>query len=237
MKNLIKSLLEKFKTCKARENSGYYLTLSNGNKKLESNERVSFLIWNLPAVITCPFRTVLCEKFCYALKAEKQYKESCINARHKHLEQSKQADFVLKMIFTIETELARPKNKNKKIVFRIHESGDFYNMTYAAKWLDIIKYFENDNRIVFVAYTKSVTFFDGVKLPANFCLLASVWEDTTPDNLEIIKRNNFRIYTAYKGYELENAISRGFARCRCDDCATCGLCWNNYVSNIACEIH
>ena len=237
MKNIIKSLLEKFKTCKARENSGYYLTLSKGNKKLKSNNRVAFLIWNLPAVITCPFRTHLCgDVFCYALKAERAY-PTCKPSRLKHLEQSKQDEFVLKMIFTIETELARPCNKGKKVVFRIHESGDFYSLAYAQKWLAIADYFKDDQRIVFVAYTKSVAFFDGVKLPANFCLLASVWADTTEKNLAIIKRNNFRIYTAYKGAELDNALKNGFTKCRCDNCAGCGLCWNNYVSNIACEIH
>ena len=237
MEKMIKALLEKFKTIKARDTSKHFIKLSTGNKKLVSNDRVSFLIWNITAIITCPFRTALCERFCYARKAEKYRGASVTTPRKKHFEMSKQADFVLNMIFTIETELARPKNKEKKIVFRIHESGDFYNRDYANKWLDIMRYFENNNKLVFVAYTKSVAYFDGVTLPKNFCLLASVWSDTTPENMDIIRRNNFRIYTAYKGHELELALASGFARCACVDCANCGLCWNNFVNNIACEIH
>lgn len=232
----IKNLLATLKTLKARTENKLFIKLSHGNKKLKGNNRVSFLIWNIPAVITCPYATELCKKFCYALKAEKQYK-TAKKSRQAHFEMSRQADFVERMIYTILVELDRPANKGKKIVFRIHESGDFYNRAYTEKWLEIMRYFEKDKRIVFVAYTKSVTYFDGIDLPNNFCLLASVWDDTTPANLEIIARNNFRIYTAYKGIQLENALKSGFSKCGCVDCAACGKCWNNYTSNIAVEIH
>jgi len=229
-------LLATLITYKARTENDNYIVMSDGNKKLKGNSRISFLIWNLPAVITCPYRTNNCERFCYATKAEKAYPD-CLPARTRNFEMSRRPDFVDRMIYTIKVELDRPKNKNKKIVFRIHESGDFYNKAYVDKWLSIIRHFENDNRIVFVAYTKSVKYFDGVDIPANMALLASVWDDTKRSNLDIIARNNFRIYTAYKGEQLDNAIKSGFARCRCEDCATCGLCWNNYVNNVCCEIH
>ena len=236
MIKIIKKLLKELKTCKARENHELYINLSDGNKKLAPNSAISFLIWNIPAVITCPFRTKLCELFCYAKKSEIAYPD-VLPARMRNLEISKSDDFVLRMIYTICVELDRPKNKHKKIVFRIHESGDFYNMEYVNKWLEIIRYFKNDNRIVFVAYTKSVTYFDGIALPKNFKLLASVWEDTTEKNLEIIARNNYKIYTAYKGNEMKTALKSGFSRCRCEDCATCGKCWNRSQKNICCEIH
>ena len=226
----------KNETIKSRTENKLYIELSNGNKKLKSNGRVSFLIWNLPAVVTCPHRTALCEKYCYAKKAENQYPE-CTPCRKRHFEMSRNADFVARMIFTIETELKRPKNKNKKVVFRIHESGDFYNKAYVSAWLEIMRHFEDVKNLVFVAYTKSVVFFDGVELPTNFCLLAIVWSDTKQSNIDIITRNNFRIYTAYNKEDLENALANGFTLCRCEDCAGCGKCWNNFISNVACEIH
>lgn len=236
MQEKITKLFQALKTYKARTENALYINLSHENKKLIPNARISFLIWNLPAVITCPFRTVHCEGLCYALKAERNYPDA-LPCRLRHLEMSKKADFVLRMIFTISAELARPVNKNKKVVFRIHESGDFYNMEYVKKWLKIMDYFKDDKRIVFVAYTKSVKYFDGLEIPENMRLLASVWDDTTPENLEIIKRNNFRIYTAYSGADLDNALKAGFAHCPCENCGTCGLCWNNYTNNICCEIH
>ena len=236
IRKIIKNLLNELKTCKARENNELYINLSDGNKKLVQNSNISFLIWSIPAVITCPFRTALCEKFCYAKKAETAYPD-VLPARMRNLEISKSSDFVLRMIYTISVELERPKNKGKKIVFRIHESGDFYNLEYAKKWLEIMRYFEKDNRIVFVAYTKSVTYFDGVEIPKNFKLLASVWNDTTEKNLEIIARNNYKIYTAFKCEEMKKALKDGFVKCRCKDCATCGKCWNKSQKNICCEIH
>ena len=101
----------------------------NGNLKLKNNENTRFMIWNIPAVITCPFRTAMCEKFCYARKAERMY-PSCSDARQRNFEVTKQADFVERMIFTIEAELNTKKFTGKKVVFRIHESGDFYNWGY-----------------------------------------------------------------------------------------------------------
>ena len=236
MKNKINELLTALKTYKARSEHALFIALSHENKKLVPNSRISFLIWNIPAIITCPFATDHCKEFCYARKAEKNYPD-CLPSRQKHFDISRGADFVLRMIFTIEAELARPVNKNKKVVFRIHESGDFYNMDYVKKWFDIINYFKDNNKIVFVAYTKSVKYFDGLEIPENLRLLASVWDDTSAENLEIIKRNNFRVYTAYKGADLDNALKSGFAHCPCDNCGTCGLCWNNYTNNICCEIH
>ena len=230
-------LLNNLKTFKARQESPYFIALSHGNKKLKNNDRVSFLVWNIPAVITCPYRTIHCEGACYALKAEIQYKESCTKSRHHHLELSKRPDFVDMMVFTIQTELDRPVNKGKKVVFRIHESGDFYNMEYVKKWFEIMDHFKDNKNLVFVAYTKSVVFFDGVKIPENMALLASVWDDTKKSNLDIIKKNNFRIYTAYEGADLGNALKNGFSFCPCKDCGSCGKCWNNFINNVVCEIH
>ena len=223
-------------TIKSREENELYITLSNGNKKLASNDQISFLIWNIPAKITCPCATKECIKFCYAGKAEAQYPD-CLPSRMTHFEMSKQENFVDRMIYTIDTELMRPSNKTRKIVFRIHESGDFYNKVYVEKWLKIMNHYKNNNKIVFVAYTKSVRFFDGLTLPKNFRLLASVWSDTKEENLEIIRNNNYRIYTAFNAEAMKQARKDGFSVCRCEDCATCGKCWNNRYKNIACEIH
>lgn len=223
-------------TIQSRENNSLFINLSHGNKKLKSNDKVAFLIWNLPAIMTCPYATENCKRYCYARKAEKQYPD-CLKSRQDHFEISRQENFVDRMIYTIDTELMRKSNKTRKIVFRIHESGDFYNKEYVAKWLQIMNHYKKEKRIVFVAYTKSVRFFDGIDLPANFRLLASVWSDTKEENLEIIKRNNFRIYTAFNEEDMKQARKDGYTVCRCKDCATCGKCWNKKVQDIACEIH
>ena len=111
------------------------LNVSKGNKKLQPNSETAFIIWNLPAVRTCPFRTAHCEKYCYAKKAEVAY-PTVLPARQRNFEESLKESFVDDMTETILKIAAGTKKKN--IVVRIHESGDFYNQTYANKWLAVM---------------------------------------------------------------------------------------------------
>lgn len=215
----------------------------NGNKKLRNTDKIRFMIWNLPAVKTCPFRTEMCEKSCYARKAERVYPQ-VLPCREKNYKDSLQADFVERMIYTIEKELSTKKYNGKLTIFRIHESGDFYNVDYAKKWVAIAKHFENDNRIKFLAYTKSITYFAllfyGTELfPKNLVIRSSIWKDTDPDKIEVTEFYNFPIYTALTMSEIMEERENGhkFYICKCDDCANCRMCWNSKVKDIICEIH
>jgi hypothetical protein len=42
------------------------ISMQKGNKKMRPTEKIGFLIFSIPAVITCPFATSLCMKYCYA---------------------------------------------------------------------------------------------------------------------------------------------------------------------------
>ena len=204
--------------------------ISDSNKKLVPSKKTNFLIWNLPAVKTCPFRTRLCEKFCYARKAEKVYPDA-LPARNDNLEASKSDDFVAVMTETI---LNKAKRQRKpRLIVRIHESGDFYNKEYAEKWLKIAENCTICDKITFIAYTKSFVYFDGVKLPKNFSLRASIWADTPIEHINMIMKNGWPIYTAVEKFTPADS----FHQCRCEDCATCGKCWDRSVPDIRCEIH
>lgn len=205
------------------------LHISRENKKLVPSVDTAFIIWNIPAVYTCPFATEACITDCYARKAEIAYKQ-VLPARVENYLMSRRADFVELMTNDI-LKIARG-TKKAHIVVRIHESGDFYSKAYAEKWLQIMENCKTDKRIRFIAYTKSYPYFDGVKLPKNFSLRFSVWHDTTPAALAAQKKNNWNIYTAVPKFEKGD----NFSRCRCKDCATCKHCWQNY-KDIRCEIH
>ena len=205
------------------------LSISRENKKLKPNATTAFIIWNLPSVTTCPYRTAHCESECYAIKAEKAYPD-CLPSRQKHFIESLENDFTIRMAYTILKIAAGTKKRN--IIIRIHESGDFYNNAYAQKWLAIMALCSCDKRIVFIAYTKSFPYFNKVNLPKNFAFRASIWDDTKPEFIEMIKENNWNIYTAVEKFEKGDS----FTRCRCSDCATCKKCWHNY-KDIRCEIH
>ena len=209
--------------------------LSDGNEKLKPNEKVKFLIWNLPAIKTCPFRTALCEKFCYARKAEMQYKNVCPQRRHMNLNASLYDDFVANMVRIISYHITnRPTfRKAKKVVVRIHESGDFYSREYAKKWLAIAKHFQDNDKIVFMAYTKSVEFFKGEDIPKNMVVRFSLWDDTDMKQAMISAMMGLPIYTAVEKFTDEPKIER----CSCVDCGTCGKCWNKNIKTLKCEIH
>lgn len=205
--------------------------LSLGNKKLAPNDRTKFLIWNLPADITCPFSTPLCRRFCYAKKAERMYK-SVRESRAVNLEDSKRDDFIPRMIAEISKNVNRKTWQHKRVLFRIHESGDFYSVEYAKAWLEIATVFP---KVQFLAYTKSLAFFSGLSFPPNFVLRASVWDDTPTEELLRIQSKAYPTYTALPKEELEKA---NCVICDCKkSCALCGLCWYNNNVNIATEIH
>jgi len=130
---------------------------SKGNTKLSKN----VLIWNLPAITTCPGSSTECRRFCYALKAERLY-PSCLPSRKKNLEFSKRQDFVEQIVAYLK--------KRKETIIRVHESGDFYNYLYLQKWCEIARQLPEKT---FYAYTKSY-------------YMANFWKDI-PNNLKLIQ--------------------------------------------------
>ena len=203
--------------------------LSDGNKKLVPNATTAYAIWNLPAQDTCPFATLDCIKFCYAKKAERAY-PTCLPARQRNYEASLRDDFVFRMVLTL---LERRKGCRKaRLIVRIHESGDFYNADYVGKWLRIMENCKGED-IVFIAYTKSFPFFDGVELPENFSLRASLDASSRDDVRAIVDRNDWNRYEVVPQFDK----SYKGAKCRCEDCATCNMCISLNIKKIQCEIH
>ena len=220
-------------TFKEAKRSNKFRRLSEGNKKLKPNKFVKFLIWNLPAIVTCPFATELCKRFCYAIKAERCY-PSARKARKDNYDKSLENSFVNDMIFTISTHLERRSYKTaKKVVVRIHESGDFYSKEYTKKWLAIARHFEDNDKIVFMAYTKSVEFFKGEEIPKNMVVRFSLWDDTDTKQAMLAVMLGMGIYTAVEKFTDEPKIER----CGCVDCGKCGKCWNKNIKTLKCEIH
>lgn len=222
----------------SRARDARFIELSEKNKKLVPNSETKFLIWNLPAIVTCPHATANCKKFCYAIKAETAY-PTCKPCRDRHFEISRRADFADRMIYSIESYLIKPSYKAaKKIIVRIHESGDFYNAAYMGAWFDIAKHFKGDKRVVFMAYTKSMPYVDtlakaGRDIPHNMVMRFSIWDDTPREFIALAAAYDMPIYTAVDRF---TADIKPQNRCRCKDCATCGKCWNR-TKTLVCEIH
>lgn len=132
--------------------------VSNGNSK------VKCLIFNLPSVITCK-SCLECYKYCYARKAEIQYKQ-VLPCRTRNLKSSQGSEFTSDMLKLL--------SKKRCKVIRIHGSGDFYNKEYILKWYEVC------NRMpdrMFYAYTKRDDLFNEELLnikPLNLTLIFSI---------------------------------------------------------------
>lgn len=219
-------------TFKAMKADARYITVSEKNKKLKPDANTKYLIWSIPAIITCPFATEHCKESCYARKSEKCYPD-VLPARMRHLQESKRADFVERMIFTITANLNRPGYKAaKRVIVRIHESGDFYNAEYTEKWLEIADHFKADKRVVFMAYTKSVDFFAGKEIPENMIVRFSLWDDTAPAEAAKAAEMGLPVYTAVEKFTTETKAEK----CLCKNCSTCNKCWSA-LAVLKCEIH
>lgn len=133
------------------------LYFSKGNTKLSNK----ILIFSLPSVITCP-ESDDCKNYCYAKKSEKRFK-NVLKSRYNNLDLSMREDFTDSVINYI-------KNKTKKNIIRIHESGDFYSLEYFNKWIEIIK---NIPEKKFYCYTKTNWHKDLDKMPNNFNIISS----------------------------------------------------------------
>jgi hypothetical protein len=182
----------------------YYL--SDGNMVMKG-----VLIWNLPSRLTCPMSTPLCRKFCYAVKAERCWKNA-LPCRHENLECSKDRNFVDNMRTIIKAETL--KSKKPISHFRIHESGDFYNQQYLDDWKAICSYFKG---IKFLAFTKSFHLDYDIR-PKNMEILMSVWEDS---DFSAIPKGFPISFTGMKGW---NAIKCNGGEDKCNKCDF--KCWD-----------
>jgi hypothetical protein len=113
--------------------------LIRGNGKLGQ----AIHLWSLAAVKTCPGRSAICERWCYA--GSNHFLLPSVQERLKwNLAQTRRGDFVARMVSEI--------TRKGVLVIRIHVSGDFGSADYAEKWLEIMK---QCPQVRYYAYTRS----------------------------------------------------------------------------------
>ena len=192
------------------------LKISFGNKKLPKDT----LIFNLPARITCPGRTSFCEDKCYALKAERMYKQ-VLPARKSNFDASRLPSFVPDM----QALLLKQSRRFNRV--RVHESGDFYNQRYLDSWFLIAKTFPEKT---FYAYTKSIHLNYSGK-PDNFVLIASFDASTRPQD-----RLTYESKRRYFANTFTIIDKKAPASC-VQDCTICNACWKSKGKNITVNQH
>ena len=172
-------------TEKINEKSDCLLSISKDNSKLDHP------YFSLPAGFTCPFankcKTLvprdrkkidnkLLQQYgdmrCYAGSEEARY-PNAQKMRWTNKDLLDKFDQQGKTNLILNSLNYFIQNNGKFDVFRIHESGDFYDMEYFDSWIEVARQKPN---ILFYAYTKSLPFWvERIgNIPNNFKLIASV---------------------------------------------------------------
>jgi len=160
------------------------LKLSKGNAKLSKDT----LILSISAGITCPGSNN-CKAWVTVKNDKRELKRgpesmfTCFAAseelRYPNVFKSRRYNFDLINSYVVKKDIngltnllndsLQAKKKNIK-KFRIHESGDFYNIIYLEAWLNVARL---NKDIKFYCYSKSLDLFMKVFLPDNFYMVAS----------------------------------------------------------------
>jgi len=152
----------------------YNLKWSNGNEKLNKDNGGVYRIlgFGIPAdydfqlngekANTCP-GALACRAVCFA-KQGRYAMPNVIAARQHNLMTSLSADFV-------DMAIADLKRFRKVNTVRVHDSGDFYNAEYYAKWCDIAKAMPH---LTFYAYTKTINMDLWGNKPENLIITQSL---------------------------------------------------------------
>lgn len=237
------SIQEKIKAI----NEKYGITLSEGNLKLKPMPgKYNFLIFNIPAVSTCPYATASCIKLCYALKSERIY-PNVKQARSRNYDATLKDNFINVMLELISLYMSKPKYKNIPCYFRIHEAGDFYSKDYFNKWMSIIEICRDlYPNLYFNFYTKSVPFIDVTDYKEfktrrpNCSGNISLWNDSPDYVRTFIKSGCWPAYTAATPEQLKILLKdKNNKECRCSNCGGCKMCLINHNTSLVkiCKIH
>ncbi|MBC5721594.1 hypothetical protein H8S11_01980 [Flintibacter sp. NSJ-23] len=144
---------------------------ANGNQFLPSTPLYAVRIFNIPAISVrnnqgninkaCPNICVeapeICKEICYAYRRQKGREKIVYSGREKNCQATRCDDLVDKVQKQIQGAIQYYMNMNRtqgiQIIYRIHESGDFYSVDYLEKWVTIANHFQNQKHVHFMAYT------------------------------------------------------------------------------------
>ncbi len=205
--------------------------------------------WAIPAgrVFSCPGESVVCKGRCYA-KSGFFRMPNVLAAHARNLTFSRTAEFTAWMTAVLRANHVR--------VMRVHVAGDFYDIDYIQKWVEIVKSVPDTQ---FFAYTRSWRVEEMlpalIKLGAqpNFALW---WSSDLATGPAPLIRGIRRAYMAISDADAQNAPddcdlvfrdqtgtvmkkTNGIQVCPPENgivtqtkitCSKCGICWKNHAT-------
>lgn len=143
---------------------------AHGNKLLPSTDKYIVRIFNIPAISIrdeqgnidkerpsiCLEAPEICKEICYAYRRQKGREKIVYGGREKNYRATLDHDFVYQMQQRIRGTIKYYQRREVQIIYRIHESGDFYSTEYLQKWVAIADLFKDQGHVRFMAYTKNI---------------------------------------------------------------------------------
>lgn len=145
-------------------------------RKTADAHKIDLYNFGIPAFMsttglkTCP-NAASCVKGCYARQGAYQW-SNVSQAYEARLAVTLQDDAASVIGAEIESLLTKATKRGRRLVLRIHDSGDFYSSSYQLMWYHVAKAFPE---VTFYAYTKQVAQSLGLETarPVNFELIFS----------------------------------------------------------------
>jgi hypothetical protein len=188
--------------------------------------------FSISAIDSCPGATTWCSKACYAVKVERIYKGAA-KSYEDNFNIAKSPEFVSLMDIEIKKLL-----KKNITTFRLHVSGDFYDVRYIYNWIKLAK---ANPTMTFFGYTHSwgvsnlLPHIGIFRALPNVVLFASVDPSSTKT-----PPKHWRV--AYAGPKNLNVYPK-MIDCleqagKIKDCAACKICFNPLSTvNIQFKVH
>lgn len=142
---------EKSKACNIETPIGGFMSKPMAR---ENNKVKNALIFDLPAITTCP-NCEGCKRKCYALVQQKMYDAT---RAKRELNYYLLLNYPKFMAEQIESQFQQEREKRGKRFFtvRLHASGDFFSAKYVKFWEGIAK---NNKDFLFYGYSKAFAVF------------------------------------------------------------------------------
>lgn len=160
-----------------RPNASETIAFGPGNRKTGTTGSIyrTILLWNLPAIATCPGASGWCRRHCYNADTR-----SDVFPHHLWAHNWWQAVQRPRVLFS--ALAAQLKRRPRPIGVRLHSSGDFFSKDYIRLWSRFARAHPD---VFFWSYTRSwkipelIPDLERLRALANFTLFAS-WDSSMP---------------------------------------------------------
>lgn len=125
------------------------------SRMLKDGEKTKFLIFDLPRVITCPFRTEVCSKKCFQIKVEnsKRYIYSEKDVKYERISKPKKDDMSKKIINHIKKSI---KYEQSDVFIIFNEENSTLYKKRLNEWSSISKDIKNELKDININFFTNV---------------------------------------------------------------------------------